>query len=130
MLKKDPVERIRTELPLEEMIRTHGIDIESMKDDKMKPMPKDWKWAIIHESIDLVEIYKPHTVIKNDKEHLIVLGFNTESDLENFITEHQVVFCNYTNKFIENKGFYPKDYNRTSICSTSVNGKQLTIQVF
>jgi hypothetical protein len=129
MLKKEPVERIRTELPLEEMIRVYGIDIESMKDDKTKPMPSDWKWSVIHESIDLVEIYKPHTVIKNDKERVITLGFNTESDLENFITEHQVVACNYTNKFIESKGFYPKDFNRTSICSTAITGKQLVIQV-
>ena len=120
------IKRSKIKMIHEEVFEKFNINPEEHYTGKSsKPIPNEWYYDIILKTIHSVTDYKFESFNYNKLNKLFIINFENKILAETFNKKlnQKIFIC--MNEFIrEEKKYNPKDYNRTLVLSSEVNGSE------
>ena len=113
----------------EQVFNDMNIDGEKLKEsyfESKKILPKEWYYDIIKKCIDSVDINNENTNI-NKKENKIQIQFTDKNTAQKFEKAFHSNIMPSITKYINEKGENPKQYHRSMILETSIDGVSFNI---
>ncbi len=115
----------------EQLAKKYGIPTqeEIFDGEGLKPIPKNWLWEMVENSIDRTEKNIPYHFTRNKKDRVIILGFDEEDMAEKFLKEFRSIFFTEMKDYIIKKDKDPQSYNRAAVMTIEPQGKQLKMRI-